>query len=100
MTISKTEDQSSITVHIRGWLDAETTPELHAYMETLPETKNLFFDFAELEYISSAGVREAVAAYRRQKAKAGSFALINVGPEIAEVFGMTGLDKKLDIRKA
>ena len=98
MTITKIEENGCITLKIEGWLDIETTPELHAYMEELPASKELIFDLEGLEYISSSGVREAVAAYRRQKEAGGSFALINLTPEVRDIFAMTGLDKKLDIR--
>ncbi len=100
MTINKLEENGIVTLQIEGWLDVETTPELHTYMETLPVSKELYFDFSKLEYISSAGVREVVAAYRRQKEGNGVFALINVNKDVMDVFSMTGLNKKLDIREA
>lgn len=98
MTLNKKEEDGRITIEVDGWLDVETTPQLHTYMEELPETKDLVFDFAKLEYISSAGVREVVAAYRRQKEAEGSFSVINVSVDVMDVFHMTGLDKKLDIK--
>ena len=100
MNISKTEEQNKVTLSIEGWLDVTTTPDLHAYLETLPETQELYFDFKDLEYISSAGVREVVAAYRKQKEIKGEFAVINVSADVYDVFDMTGLTKKLDIREA
>ncbi|MBR3241618.1 MAG: STAS domain-containing protein [Parasporobacterium sp.] len=99
MTINKVEENGKITLQIEGWLDVETTPELHAYMENLPASEELYFDFSNLEYISSAGVREVVQAYRRQKAAEGSFAVLNVNPDVMDVFSMTGLNKKMDIRE-
>ena len=99
MTINKVEENGVVTLRVAGWLDVETTPKLHEYMETLPACKELNFDFSELEYISSAGVREVVAAYRRQKDAEGSFAVINVNPDVLDVFNMTGLTKKIDIRE-
>ena len=55
--------------------------------------------FSKLEYISSAGVREVVAAYRKQKERKGAFAVINTGADVYDVFDMTGLTKKIDIRE-
>ena len=89
MTITKTEEEGKISLAIAGWLDVQTTPELHAYLEELPEVKELEFDFSELEYISSAGVREVVAAYRRQQAAEGTFAVVHVNPDVMDVFNMT-----------
>ena len=97
MTITKTEENGSITLKIEGWLDVQTTQELHAYMEEVPACKELVFDFTDLEYISSAGVREVITAYRRQKGADAVFRLINVSSDVMDVFSMTGLDKKINI---
>ena len=99
MTITKTEENGRITLKIDGWLDVQTTQELHAYMEELPASKELVFDFTDLEYVSSAGVREVIAAYRRQKEAGADFRLINVSADVMDVFSMTGLDKKINISK-
>ena len=99
MTITEREENGKITVSISGWLDVQTTPELHAYMEKLPESKDLEFDFGDLEYISSAGVREVVAAYRRQQDAGGTFAVVNVNDDVMDVFNMTGITRKITITK-
>ena len=97
MVINKKVDGDSTILEIEGWLDVETTGDLHKYMESLTGSKKLIFDFSKLEYISSAGVREVVAAYRRQKAAQGTFAVVGSNQDVLDVFRMTGLDKKLDI---
>ena len=97
MTITKTEDNGRITLKIEGWLDVQTTQELHNYLEKLPASNELIFDFAELEYISSAGIREVIAAYRRQKDADAVFQVINVKPDVMDVFTMTGIDKRINI---
>ena len=98
MTIEKELNGQTTTLKFDGWLDVTTTPELHSYLETLEPTGHLVFDFRNLEYISSSGVREVVASYRKQKDADGSFSVINVNPEVYDVFNMTGLDKKIDIQ--
>lgn len=100
MTITKTEENGIITLKVEGWLDVQTTPELHAYAEELPAAEELIFDFADLEYISSAGVREVVAAYRKQLETGGAFRVINVSTDVMDVFSMTGLNKKISITEA
>ena len=97
MTITKTEENGRITLKIDGWLDVQTAQELHAYMEKLSVSKELLFDFTDLEYISSAGVREVIAAYRRQKSADAVFRVINVNSDIMDVFSMTGIDDKIHI---
>ena len=45
-------------------------------VESLETTQELILDFQNLEYISSAGVREVVAAYRKKTN--GVFQVVNV----------------------
>ena len=100
MEITRKDEDGKITVTPKGWLDVQTTPELHDYTEALPPIKELVFDFSELEYISSSGVREVVAAYRRQQEANGSFRVINVSPDLMDVFSMTGINRKIEIVSA
>lgn len=97
MQIQKKEENGSLTVMVEGWLDVESTATFEQYMSELSETKSLVFDFEKLEYISSSGVRAVVAAYRRQKDIGGAFEVINVSPEVLDVFNMTGLCSKIKI---
>ena len=80
--ISKT-DGTKTTMEIVGWLDTQTA---------------LVFDFAKLEYISSAGLRQVIAAYKKMQNKDG-FKIINVSDEVFDVFSLTGFDQKIDIEK-
>ena len=58
----------------------------------------LELDFGGIEYISSAGLRETVALYRRVSETGGSFSVRNVKAKVMDVFTTTGFDKKIDIR--
>ena len=94
MEITKTIDRNNATFVLQGWLDTQTAPELGAALDELPEeVENLTIDCTGLEYISSAGVRQIVAAHK----KMGKLTLENVAPEIMEVFKLTGIDKRLNI---
>lgn len=96
MAITKTTDGNAATLAIDGWLDTQTAPELAAAIDALDEsTTGLTLDLAALEYISSAGIRQIVAAHKKM---GGSLVVKNVAPEVLEVFRLTGVDKRLDIR--
>ena len=58
----------------------------------------LVFDFTNLEYISSAGLRQVIVAYKKMAQKDG-FKIINVSDEVYDVFSLTGFDSKIDIQK-
>jgi hypothetical protein len=55
---------------------------------------SLVIDLADLEYISSAGLRQIVSAYKLMK---GRLTLSNVSAEVMHVFKMAGFDKRLNI---
>lgn len=94
MEITKTIDKASATFVLEGWLDTQTAPELGAALEELPDTvKDLTIDCSGLEYISSAGVRQIVAAHK----KMDKLVLANVPSEILEVLKLTGIVKRLNI---
>ena len=95
MEIKKTIEGSKATLAIEGWLDTQTAPELGAALDELDEgVTELEFDLAALEYVSSAGIRQIVAAYKKMD---GNLTLRNVSPEVREVLRLTGTDKRLTI---
>lgn len=99
MNITKQSESTTTTLILEGWLDTQAAPELGKAIDEIPEdTKLLILDFAQLEYISSSGLREVVYAYK--KMSDGEFKVVNVSTEIMEIFKMTGFDKKININPA
>ncbi|MEG1979381.1 MAG: STAS domain-containing protein, partial [Victivallaceae bacterium] len=58
--------------------------------------RELIFDFSEVDYVSSAGLRVILLAQKKMASR-GSMKLIHVAPEVMEVFEMTGFDAILSI---
>lgn len=52
-------------------------------------------DFAELEYISSAGIGVILETYKRLHQGGHTFLLTNLSPRIRSIFGYAGLDRVL-----
>ncbi|MCR5654182.1 MAG: STAS domain-containing protein [Lachnospiraceae bacterium] len=97
MTINKTKNGDAMTVALEGRLDTTTAPELDADMKgSLEGVKELIFDFANLEYISSAGLR-VILANQKAMSKQGSMKVVNVSAEIMEIFSVTGFSDILTI---
>lgn len=95
MEITKTVEGDKVSFSIEGWLDTQTAPELGDALSQLDEgVTQLEFDLASLEYISSAGIRQIVSAYKKM---GGNLTLRNVSPEVREVLRLTGTDKRLTI---
>ena len=90
MTIEKKISGEAVTLVVSGRLDTQTAPELETELDTvLPGLKELIFDFANLEYVSSAGLRVILKAQKAMNAQ-GAMKLTGVNDSIMEVFDITG----------
>ncbi len=95
MTIEKTVNGTEATLKIEGWMDTQSAPMLEQALKELEtEVKHLVLDLSGLEYISSAGIRQIVAAHKLLN---GELTLRNVNIEVQDVLTMTGIAKKLHI---
>ncbi len=99
MEITSKREENKVTMEITGWLDTQTAPQLGEALSQLDDNvTSLVFDFSKLEYISSAGLRQVVVAYKKMAGKDG-FKIINVSNEVFDVFRLTGFDQKIQIEK-
>ena len=99
MEITSKREEGKVTMEITGWLDTQTAPQLGEALSQLDDNvTSLVFDFSKLEYISSAGLRQVVSAYKKMAGKEG-FKIINVSNEVFDVFRLTGFDQKIQIEK-
>lgn len=96
MTIREITNGSETVMELAGWLDTQTAPELEAAIGALDGTAALILDLKELEYISSAGLRQLVVAHKKMN---GELTIRNVSTEIMDILRMAGFDKRLHIEK-
>ena len=97
MNLKKTVENDALTIALQGRLDTTTAPQLDQELQnSLAGTALLRFDFEELEYISSAGLRVLLNAQKRMN-RQGSMVICNVNETIAEVFDITGFSDILTI---
>ena len=90
MTIEKKINGEAVTLVVEGRLDTRTAPELETELDAvLPGIKELVFDMANLEYVSSAGLRVILKAQKAMNTQ-GSMKLTGVNDSIMEVFDITG----------
>ena len=93
MNIKKTLEGTTLTLALEGRLDTTTSPQLETLLaDELAGVTELVFDFAQLDYLSSAGLRVLLAAYKQMKASGGDVKLSNVGENFRDVLENTGLD--------
>lgn len=98
MTISKNLEGDKLTVAVEGRLDTVTAPDLESELKSALEgVKELVMDFTKLEYISSAGLRVLLAAFKKMDAKGGKMKLTNINEMVREVLDVTGLMSVLTV---
>lgn len=98
MKIEISKNDVALTVTLEGRLDTITSPELEKELEAnLNGVQEITFDFAGIEYISSAGLRVLLSAQKRMNAVGGSMKLCHVNETVMEVFDITGFADILTI---
>lgn len=97
MKIKKTTDNGILSIAISDRIDTTTAPTFETELKnSFDNIESLILDFAEVNYISSAGLRVLLSAHKVMSKK-GGMKLINVGEPIMEIFEVTGFNEILDI---
>ncbi len=90
MEIIKNLNGKKLNIALAGRLDTITAPDLDKELKaSLDGVEELAFDFSQLEYISSAGLRVLLGAQKVMN-KAGKMTISHVNDSIMEVLEMTG----------
>jgi anti-sigma B factor antagonist len=96
------EKNADINVFIiKGRLDSKTSQEFEEKIvkSSKDGAKNMIFDFKELEYISSAGLRVILKATKEMKRTNGMIVLCSMQDYVKEVFEIAGFDTFLSIEE-
>ena len=94
MAIQKRKDDNRVELILDGWIDTLGAPMLASELDALEsDVEHLTLEMAGLEYCSSAGIRQIVAAQKRMK---GSLTLRNVNERIKTLLRMAGLASHLN----
>lgn len=98
MDISTVYVNDVATVTPVGHLNTNTAGELEAKLASVfAKTHTVVLDFAQLEYLSSAGLRVLVGAQKQVTAAHGSMKIVNTLDDVREVFEITGLIDVLNV---
>jgi anti-anti-sigma factor len=98
LNIKKSIDGEKTILSLSGRVDAITSQKLQTILlHELETAKHLEMDFAELVYISSAGLRVLLLGEKTAKEKKGKQVIKNLSHEIMEIFVMTGFADILGI---
>ena len=94
--VKKEQNGSELLVTLSGVLDTPATPALTEALEgCYAGLTKLIFEFKDLEYLTSAGLRVLLEAQQEMDDIEGEMILRNVSDDIMEVFELTGFDDVL-----
>ena len=97
MTINVERDFELVKLEISGRLDTTTAPNLDAVINELSQdTTELVFDMSGVEYISSAGIRTLLGAYKKMNSNQGKMRIEKPNELVYDVFEMTGLTQMIE----
>mgnify|MGYP004515665987 FL=1 len=97
MNINKIQNGSELTIELEGRLDTVSAPSLEAELKKdINGVQTLIFDFAKLEYLSSAGLRVLLASQKVMN-RQGEMRIRNVNSTISDIFEITGFSEILTV---
>lgn len=97
LKIEKELEGEKLTVRLNGDLNVLTLPKLQEETnKSLGGVKELIFDLAEVEYISSSGLRVLLSMESKMRRENGKMILKSVNSSVKEIIRLTGLTKELN----
>ncbi|MDQ7822233.1 MAG: STAS domain-containing protein [Candidatus Eremiobacteraeota bacterium] len=94
-----TLDQAIKIIHLPAKIDSSTaekvTSEAMAAFEGNPG--GILFNLKEVTFVSSAGIRMFIMAYKKAKAEGIKIAMIHVHPNVYKIFKVAALDSEFNI---
>ena len=94
------EMQNDINIYrLIGRLDTNTSPgfEKKLFQAISDGSKNMVVDFKDIDYISSAGLRVILKAFKALQREDGRIMLCSMQDYIRELFEITGIDAVVPI---
>jgi anti-sigma B factor antagonist len=97
LNIEKKSEGKNLSFILSGRLDTTTAPDLEKEVKgNIEGVEKLDFDFTDLLYISSAGLRVLLSAQKTMN-KQGEMIVKNCSDEILDIFEVTGFSDILTI---
>ena len=89
------EIQNDINIYrLKGRLDSNTSQRLEEklFQAISNGSKNIVVDFKDIDYISSAGLRVILKAFKALQREDGRIILCSMQKYVREIFEITGID--------
>ena len=98
MNIEHSLHNNELTVRPQGRLDSAGSEEFSAFLEEhfTAQVSGLTLDLAEVDFVSSKGLRAIVAVYKSLSGR--TLTLVNANPSVREVLRLSGLTRVLNVQ--
>ena len=95
MAFHITEVEKNKHYAVAGNIDTTNNIEFEKQFKDMLSDVNskVYCDCAELDYVSSAGLRALLSINKHVIAQEGSLVIVNLHPNIKEIFDLTGFSK-------
>ena len=92
MDIAAEKHGTVMLLSLQGRIDASTSSQLEEAFVTAINSgdKHFAVDFAQIDYISSAGLRVLLSAVKKLKQQEGKMVLVGLKEQVKEVFDIAG----------
>ncbi len=99
MDVRFTKSGNTAILNVSGRLDTLTAPDFESGVCGWIEQgeDHIVLDFADLEYISSAGLRSVLVAAKQLRQKGGRLSCCSMSGVVRKVFDVSGFSKMVEI---
>lgn len=99
MQFSEEKQGDVVILRINGRIDAITSPQLEKKVHSIIDTGHhkVLFDFSNVEYLSSAGMRLLLSATKKLQTLKGKLVVCSVEQDVMDVIKMAGFNSILTI---
>lgn len=96
LSINVSQNGASLTYTLTGRIDTTTAPQLSANLN-LDGARELVFDLAGIDYLSSAGLRVFLQAQATMNQSGGTMRIVHCRPHIRKFFEIVGFTSVMEV---
>ena len=99
MELTHVKEDENLIITIKGRLDAASSPEAGNAINKImqKDCSRVLFNFSELGYLSSGGLRVILGVAKELKRKGGKLILCSLNPFVKEIFVVSGFESLIPI---
>ena len=98
MNVKMEEDGRKLTIYLEERIGASASSVIREMMQNVPDNvEKIIFDFSNVYYIASAGLRELMISTKKYGDK---LSVVNVSDEVYRIFEITGFSELISVQRS